>query len=279
VTVTLTSLNVGSPPDADILLVGPNGQNVILLSDATGDGTGHIINKTLTFDDAALSRLPSDNTLTSGTYKPTNFVGEDFFPPPAPVGPYGTSLSVFNGTNPNGTWNVYVVDDLPDHFLDEGPSIDIAGGWSITVTATPPSPLINPIDEAQFFVRQHYNDFLNRPADDLGLAFWTNEINGCGTYANCIEAKRVNVSAAFFLSIEFQETGYLIHRMYKAAYGELPGAPVPRELKEFLPDTQRVGQGVVIGAAGWEQQLENNKNTSPASSLLAHASPLPSRRG
>ncbi|CAN5578390.1 hypothetical protein BH20ACI3_BH20ACI3_04880 [soil metagenome] len=84
-----------------------------------------------------------------------------------------------------------------------------------------------PIDDAQFFVRQHYLDFLNPPADDLGLAFWTNQITECGTNANCIEGKRVHVSAAFFLSIEFQETGYLIHRMYKAAYGDMPGTPVP----------------------------------------------------
>ncbi len=123
-----------------------------------------------------------------------------------------------------------------------------------------PSACSNPIDCADFFVRQHYLDFLNRPADDLGLAFWTNQITQCGTNANCIEDKRVNVSAAFFLSIEFQQTGYLVYRMHKAAYGDMPGRPVPLTRQEFLPDTQRVGQGVVVGAPGWEQQLENNKN-------------------
>jgi hypothetical protein len=71
--------------------------------------------------------------------------------------------------------------------------------------------------------------------------------------------KRINVSAAFFLSIEFQESGYLVYRMYKAAYGDLPLAPVPLTLQEFLPDTQRVGRGVVVGKVGWEQQLLNNK--------------------
>ena len=71
--------------------------------------------------------------------------------------------------------------------------------------------------------------------------------------------KRINVSAAFFLSIEFQETGYLVYRMYKAAYGNMPGAPVPLQLSEFLPDTQQIGKGVVVGQTGWEQQLENNK--------------------
>ncbi len=71
--------------------------------------------------------------------------------------------------------------------------------------------------------------------------------------------RRINVSAAFFLSIEFQETGYLVYRIYKAAYGNVPGLPVPLKLNEFLPDTQEIGQGVIVGQTGWEQVLENNK--------------------
>ncbi len=118
----------------------------------------------------------------------------------------------------------------------------------------------NPIDDALFFVRQQYVDFLNREPDASGLSFWTNEITQCAGDTQCIEAKRVNVSAAFFLSIEFQETGYLVLRMYKASYGDRPGTPVPLTRQDFLPDTQRVGQGVVVDAPGWEQQLENNKN-------------------
>jgi uncharacterized repeat protein (TIGR01451 family) len=117
----------------------------------------------------------------------------------------------------------------------------------------------NPIDQADFFVRQHYLDFLNREPDPNGFAFWTNEITSCGSNAQCIEVKRINVSAAFFLSIEFQETGYLVYRFYKAAYGNLPGAPVPLRLNEFLPDTQQIGKDVIVGQTGWEQRLENNK--------------------
>jgi len=117
----------------------------------------------------------------------------------------------------------------------------------------------NPIDQADFFVRQHYLDFLNREPDPPGFGFWTNEIDLCGTNAQCIEVKRINVSAAFFLSIEFQETGFLVYRMYKAAYGNMLGAPVPLKLDEFLPDTQQIGKDVIVGQTGWEQQLENNK--------------------
>ena len=117
----------------------------------------------------------------------------------------------------------------------------------------------NPIDCAEFFARQHYRDFLNREPDASGLAFWSNEITSCGGDQQCTEVKRVNVSAAFFLSIEFQQTGYLAYRIYKAAYGNLPNAPVPIRLGEFLPDTRQIGQGVVVLQPGWETMLENNK--------------------
>ena len=115
----------------------------------------------------------------------------------------------------------------------------------------------NPINQPGFFVREFYLDFFSREPDPSGLAFWTNEITSCGTDTACIELRRTNVSAAFFLSIEFQQTGYLVYRMYKAAYG---GTPVPVRFNEFLPDTQQIGLGVVVGQTGWEQVLENNKN-------------------
>lgn len=119
----------------------------------------------------------------------------------------------------------------------------------------------NPIDQAGFFVRQHYIDFFNREPDAGGLAFWTNQITECqqpGATCNA-EVRRINASAAFFVSIEFQETGYLVYRMYKAAYGDLFGTPVPLRLNEFLPDTQQIGQGVVVGLGNWQSQLEANK--------------------
>src|SRR5439155_16094039 len=80
----------------------------------------------------------------------------------------------------------------------------------------------------------------------------------------CFEAKRINVSAAFFLSIEFQQTAYLVYRFYKAAFGNMPGAPVPVKLSEFLPDTQKIGQRVIVNQAGWETVLENNKQAFSA---------------
>ncbi len=120
-------------------------------------------------------------------------------------------------------------------------------------------PPANPLDDAQFFVREHYLDFLNREPDSDGLAFWMNEITSCGSDQQCLEVKRINVSAAYFLSIEFQQTGYLVYRTYKSSYGDLPGVLVPIRLNEFSPDTQVIGQGVIVNKSGWEQVLENNK--------------------
>lgn len=133
------------------------------------------------------------------------------------------------------------------------------------------APNSNPIDGAPFFVRQHYLDFFSREADPNGLAFWSNQITECQQPgATCDAAvRRINVSAAFFLSIEFQETGYLVERLYKSAYGDATGTsnfgtthqlPVPVvRLNEFLPDTQKIGRGVVVGESGWEQRLAANK--------------------
>ncbi|MEP6569536.1 MAG: DUF4214 domain-containing protein [Acidobacteriota bacterium] len=194
-----------------------------------------------------------------------------------------------HGLTVDGPGNIYVIEDasgafdgsggnggaprigaFPDRFQDGFPTdgsifqrADDGLSQGLSGLALGPLPP-NRIDDAQFFVARHYHDFLNREPDASGLAFWVNEIESCGTNAQCIQAKRVNVSAAFFLSIEFQETGYLVYRFYKAAYGNLPSAPVPLRFNEFLPDTQQIGQGVVVGAANWQTKLEDNKRAYAA---------------
>jgi len=128
--------------------------------------------------------------------------------------------------------------------------------------------------DQRFFVHQHYLDFLNRQPDQSGLDFWTNEITMCGTDQSCVDNKRINVSAAFFLSIEFQQTGYLVERIYKTAFGDATGTstfngthqlavPIVR-LNEFLADKQQISLGVVVGQANWQRQLEDNKNAFAA---------------
>src|SRR5207302_9945870 len=114
-------------------------------------------------------------------------------------------------------------------------------------------PTTNPIDATSFYVRQQYVDFFNREPDSSGLAFWSNEITGCGADSACIELKRINVSAAFYLSIEFQQSGYLVYRTYGAAFGPTRiGGEVTLNHAEFLHELQCVGTGVAEGASGEE---------------------------
>ena len=143
-----------------------------------------------------------------------------------------------------------------------GPSSQVAyvsGG----LTVDPPDGLApgesNLVDDTTFFVAQHYRDFLSREPDEAGLQFWVNVIEECGSNTECRRARRVNVSAAFFLSIEFQETGYLVYRMYKAAYGDPPGMPVPVRYTQFFADTEQISRGVVVGVGDWRTLLETKK--------------------
>jgi len=125
------------------------------------------------------------------------------------------------------------------------------------------------INDSDFFVSQQYVDFLSRFPDQSGFDFWVNQITSCNGDATCIAGQRDNTSGAFFLSIEFQETGYLVERMYKVAYGDINGTstfggahtlsvPIVRR-SEFLPDQLQMSNGVIVNQTGWQTVLENNK--------------------
>jgi len=122
------------PDDLDIILVSPGGQKAYVMSD-NGTGTD-IVSVNLTFDDTAAAAL-TNAAIVSGTYKPSNYQGStttDVMPAPAPAGPYGADFSGFtglSGANLNGTWSLYVRDDVGD---DTG---SIAGGWTLTFVAPP----------------------------------------------------------------------------------------------------------------------------------------------
>ncbi len=111
----------------------------------------------------------------------------------------------------------------------------------------------NAIDTADYFVRQHYLDFLGREPDESGFTFWSDQILSCGSDAACVERRRINVSAAYFLSIEFQQTGGLVDGLYRVSYDRRP------IYAEFVPDTGIVARDVVVGRGGWPEQLEANK--------------------
>ena len=136
VTMTLNGFSHSFPADVDVLLVGPQGQKLMVMSDAGGGIS--VTNRNLGFDDAAASSLPASTVLTSGTFKPTDFETGDVMPFPAPTGSRSAQLSAFNGTDPNGNWSLYVADD------SSGDAGTIAGGWALSFTTIEPiSPLIN----------------------------------------------------------------------------------------------------------------------------------------
>ena len=112
VEVILHNLHHSQPDDLDVLLVSPQGQGILLLSDAGGSAParGH----TIRLSASAVTPAPNASPLLDGaTYRPANYGGgdADAFPSPAPPGPYSTDLGVLRGQEPNGAWRLYVVDD------------------------------------------------------------------------------------------------------------------------------------------------------------------------
>jgi hypothetical protein len=146
VTVTINDFRHHFPDDVDMLLVGPTGAKFVMWSDVGGitaigcvddPCTMSSTGVTITLDDAAASLLPDGTTLADGTFRPSDagIAGQDNFPTAcsgaacdtfgaAPSGA-ATFASTFNGTNPNGTWSLYVVDDVP------GDAGKIVGGWAL----------------------------------------------------------------------------------------------------------------------------------------------------
>lgn len=122
-----------------------------------------------------------------------------------------------------------------------------------TIVQTPAAT--HPLDDGCFFVSQHYRDFLSRESDGSGFAFWTNDLAQCANDPQCREMKRINVSAAFFLSIEFRGTGFYVFRIHKAALGRAPS------FAEFVPDAVELGSRVIVGSdEPWALRLSGNKD-------------------
>lgn len=118
----------------------------------------------------------------------------------------------------------------------------------------------NPIDDTATFVRQQYHDFLNREADPAGLAFWTNEIDNCTPKPQCTDQRRINTSAAFFLSIEFQTTGNLVRNVYVAALDRPDTNNMPA-FEEFERDTQAMQRGLIVDPNNNDWQIVLAHNT------------------
>src|SRR5258707_9573874 len=107
----------------------------MLMSD--GGGINTIINTTLTIDDAAASTLPDSGQIVAGTYKPTDYQPDDALPLPAPDRPYSATLSVFNGLDPNGDWQLYINDDTTNF------SGIMNNGWQLAISSIEPTCCID----------------------------------------------------------------------------------------------------------------------------------------
>ena len=220
-------------------------------------GPDHVYSFTLT------GRGPNPQiqvSATSGAYRPMIYVLQGGS---AGACPNGTGNLAYNelvvsdsrwttgstATLNSGQMN-YLPLNVPLHLFVDSARNDASGSGSYAIRmqdvtiALAAIPTPNPIDTADVFVRQHYIDFLSREPDAGGLAYWTNRITECGSDARCIHDRRISVSAAFFIELEFQDTGYYVYRFYKASFGRQPN------YTEFTSD-----RGKVLGGLG----LETNK--------------------
>jgi hypothetical protein len=127
---------------------------------------------------------------------------------------------------------------------------------TLRITDDPTEPSTNVIDDPQIFVGQHYHDFLNRQADAGGLSYWVNEITMCGANQACINSRRIGVSAAFFIEMEFQDRGALIHYLYRAGLGRRPTYLEFTRDRSFLPAGGNVAADMQTLATDFVQRAE-----------------------
>jgi len=248
--VSLQTLVNSAGANAELTFMGvPPGEGRLFALDRNGDGilnddeprtsvsiTGRVVN-------ASGAGLPGVTVTLSGTQSATSTTD-------------ALGRFVFNFISTTG---VHTVTPSGGPFTPQNRTF-ASPLWNQSATFSS-SPTGNASDISQFYVTQHYLDFLNRDPDAAGLAFWIDQIESCGVNPDCRQARRDNVSGAFFLSIEFQETGFLAYRAYKASFGDInpPTVPVPVTFPQLMTDTQRIGRNVVIGQPGDQAQLETNK--------------------
>jgi glucose/arabinose dehydrogenase len=180
----------------------------------------------------------------------------------------GTGTVSFAAGDTSQTFSILITDDayvegaetvnLALNNPTGGPVLGTVSTATLTITDNDTvTPTNNPSDAAQFFVRQHYSDFLARNPDQGGLDYWTQQITQCGGDPACVRTRRIAVSAAFFIENEFQETGGYVYRLYKAAFGSQPGAPNRANLTyaQFMSD-----RGLVVGGPQLNQSKTDLAN-------------------
>jgi subtilisin-like proprotein convertase family protein len=232
VNVSLLGLTHTFPDDLDVLLVGPEGQQLILMSDVGGGNDVSGVN--LVLDDQGASLLSNSGQLTSGTFRPTNIGTGDTFTSPAPAEPYATALTTFNDSIPNGTWSLYVIDDQSSN------SGSFAGGWSLTFVVANESPT-NPGNVLQPAIDEDINPGSNlgrlvstvvqgsgstdADGDPLGIAVTTaDNTHGQWQYASDASGNWQNILSATTSSARLLGPSYYVRFVPDADFNSFVGA-------------------------------------------------------
>ena len=134
VVVSLRGLRHEFPRDVDVLLVSPDGDASVVMSDSCGSNP--VQNVTLAFDDNAAAAMPANAACDGLLYRPTDTVASADSWPGAPAGPHASSFARFRGGSPNGAWKLYVSDDAP------GKSGKIDFGWNLSIETGEPDAVV-----------------------------------------------------------------------------------------------------------------------------------------
>jgi hypothetical protein len=135
------------------MLVDPSGNRNLVVMTAVG-GASPLNNATITLEDMAPSYMPQGSALAAGqNYRPTACLPDTQFTAPAPAEPHtvagcgttdrSTFADVFSGFNPNGAWNLYVMDEQDPDGTQQGIgtiSSGSIGGWGIQFLAPTAAP-------------------------------------------------------------------------------------------------------------------------------------------
>ena len=239
--------------------------------DTSFNGTGKVITSVNNSDCTALSLgIQSNGKIVAAGYS-RNDIGSDFA-----VVRYNSNGSL--DTSFNGTGKVITAFGGQDYAIATAIQADgkivVAGGtdnlfWDfydfvVVRYQGDPATCSNPIDCPEVFVRQHYLDFLNREPDQGGWDYWTTQLTSCGSDVRCMHERRIGVSAAFFVELEFQRTGYVVYRLHRAAFGTWPGAPTRANLtytqftadRALLPEGSNIAQTTINFANGFVSRPE-----------------------
>jgi uncharacterized repeat protein (TIGR01451 family) len=261
VAVVLSNFTHSFPDDVDVLLVGPLGERVVLMSDAGGSVAVNAI--TLTLDDAAAQSLPDVSGLTTGSFRPTNHAGDaeaaDVWPAPAPGGPYAGALAEFAGTDPNGVWSLYVRDD------SGGDAGVIAGGWALLIETVSP---VSDSADLQLTGIVSTNEIV--AGNFLTFAFTVTN-KGPADATLVLLSNTVPAGTRLFSAFQSQGTLLNVNGQLLAQLGTVPRNGAASLSLVLAPQVAGIFSNVAaVSAAEVDFALANNRAT-----LFVHALPAP----